>query len=158
MSEELRDDTEIKETDIVFVWPELRVANIDTIANAIEKLRNYVDLGCKGFGEVNHQSTIDDRRILPYYKVCGDLGIPVLIHIEPYPINKDLDGFMRVLREFPETNFIAHGPCWWDHISKEVPTGGYNGIYPPGSIQVSNSRTPTSKSLTMKWSIFLNVS
>ena len=38
-------------------------------------------------------------------------------------MNPDLDGFMRILREFTKTIFIAHGPGWWAHISKDVPVG-----------------------------------
>jgi len=110
-------------------------ANVDWRwdSQAAEKLRKYVEMGCKGCGELDHELVVDDARLMPIYNICGELRIPVLLHIGGYPFNPDLDGFMQVLIEFRNTNFIAHAPGWWRHISKETSSAE---DYPLGKVEL----------------------
>jgi len=112
---------------------------------AVKKLKKYVEMGCRGCGELNHQLVVDDVRLMPIYRICGELRIPVLLHIGGYPFNPDLDGFMRVLIEFRNTNFIAHAPGWWTHISAEVPpyeTYPWGLVKPGGKADMILQRFP----------------
>ncbi len=94
------------------------------------EIRHYVSLGCKGFGEHKVELPINHERSKRIYGICAELGIPVLIHIDAR-FNPDIDGFEKVLAEYPNTNFIAHGPGWWKEISAEPG----DEVYPTGKIK-----------------------
>ena len=65
-------------------------------------LREYVEQGCRGFGEYLAGLDVDDPRSLRIYEACRELNLPVLLHFDSY-INRDSPGFprfARVLRMF----------------------------------------------------------
>jgi len=115
------------------------------IAGKIEEL---VKMGCRGYGEHKTRLRVDDYRSKEVYRVCGELGLPILMHLGvevPYQAsdgsdqggyNLDIEGFERVLSEFPKTIFLAHGEGWWREISGEVPRyQGNLSWYPQGEIK-----------------------
>jgi predicted TIM-barrel fold metal-dependent hydrolase len=101
-----------------------------------DMLRRYQERGAKGFGEHKPGVPIDDGRSMTLYEACGELKLPVLFHLDTRR-NTDrpgLPGLERVLRAFPQTIFIGHGPGWWASISGDVKSlGGYpKGKVAPG--------------------------
>jgi len=97
-------------------------------------IKAFVEMGCKGFGEHKVGLAIDDEKSKKIYKICGEMGLVVLMHLDP-GLNIDEAGLPRLeklLKEMPETDFIMHGPGWWTEIS-----GGNEerGGYPEGEIQ-----------------------
>lgn len=99
-----------------------------------ESIDVFVEMGCKGFGEHKVGLAIDDERSKKIYKKCGEVGLSVLMHLDP-GLNIDEAGLPRLealLKEMPETVFIMHGPGWWTEIS-----GGNEarGGYPKGKIK-----------------------
>lgn len=102
----------------------------------LEKVRHYHGRGAKGYGEHKCGLAIDDERSMAVYRLCGEVRLPVLFHMDP-GLNSDeagLPGLERALREAPETDFIAHGPGWWTAISGDDDrAGGYpSGAISPG--------------------------
>ena len=107
--------------------------------NAPEKVRKWAEKGCRGYGEHKVRLKIDDPRSKAIYKLCGELGLPVLIHIDvPFPpkydywINVDVKRLEPLLAEFPDTIFIGHGPGWWREISADADTDPAR--YPSGKV------------------------
>lgn len=103
----------------------------DSVAAQIEA---YVEMGCKGFGEHKVGLAIDDERCKKLYRICGEINLCVLMHLDP-GLNIDEVGLPRLeklLQEMPETNFIMHGPGWWAEISGD---NQQRGGYPKGEIQ-----------------------
>ncbi len=101
---------------------------------AVEKVRHYAARGARGFGEHKCGLAIDDARSMRLYEVCGELGLPVLFHMDP-DLNWDeagLPGLERVLKTFPQTTFIAHGPAWWSAVSAD---DDRKGGYPKGPVK-----------------------
>ncbi len=101
----------------------------------VEMLKRYVDRGARGFGEHKPGVRIDDPRNMTIYAACGKLNLPVLFHLDEQR-NVDapgLPGLERALKEFPETNFIGHGPGWWASISGEIAQKDLGG-YPEGKV------------------------
>lgn len=97
------------------------------------QIKTYAEMGCKGFGEHKVGLYIDDERCKNIYRVCGELNLPVLMHLDP-GLNTDEAGLPRLealLKEMPETNFIMHGPGWWSEISAG---NEERGGYPKGKI------------------------
>lgn len=98
-------------------------------------LKEYLERGAKGFGEHLAGIPVDDPMNRKVFEACGRLGLPVLMHFD-YWINRDragLPGFERMLQEFPQTVFIAHGPFWWREMSGKVPRSRRSG-HPKGKV------------------------
>lgn len=106
---------------------------------AEERLRRWVDRGVKGYGEHKVRIRIDNPDSVRIYKLCGELGLPVLFHIDvSLPdnprlwYNMDIDGLEEVLKECRRTVFVAHGPGWWRYISKDAEKS--EEVYPRGKV------------------------
>ena len=98
-------------------------------------LQRYVDAGAKGFGEHKPGVAIDDPRSMEVYAVCGELKLPILFHLDEQR-NTDapgLPGLEKVLKAFPDTTFIGHGPGWWASIAGGVTAADLAG-YPQGKV------------------------
>ena len=106
---------------------------------ALEKTRHYQARGAKGFGEHKCGLALDDPRSMRVYRLCGELGLPVLFHME-LDINHDEAGLPRLeraLREAKDTVFIGHGPHWWSAISADdarAPGHPSGPVKPTGAI------------------------
>ena len=101
----------------------------------VDILQRWVDMGAKGLGEHKPGVRVDDERNLALYAACSDVKIPVLFHLDNER-NMDvpgLPGLERVLKAFPQVNFIGHGPGWWASISADVKAADMNG-YPEGRV------------------------
>jgi predicted TIM-barrel fold metal-dependent hydrolase len=108
------------------------------VDKASGKLREWVKKGCKGYGELKIRVCINHPDSMEMYRVCGELGLPVLIHIDiPLPganfwFNPDLERLEKVLKKLPETIFIGHGPGFWREISGD--SDNCPDPYPAGKI------------------------
>ncbi len=100
--------------------------------DAIERLRAVTDLyDISICGELKLRMMYDNPDAIRLYRVCGELGLPVLMHFDyeyqipsghPWPnywYGGDIDTLERVLKLCPETNFIGHAPGFWAHISND---------------------------------------
>lgn len=97
----------------------------------VAMLREYVDQGARGFGEHKVGLPIDHPRMMAAYEACDDLRLPVLFHCDDIrgTDKAGLPGLERVLKAFPNLNFIGHGPGFWASISGDLPNSGL-GSYP----------------------------
>ena len=101
-------------------------------------LKEYADMGCKGFGEILANLPADDPRMKGIYRACGQLEFCVLFDfrltttgvIDPI----GMPYLEECLKEFPETSFIGHGPGWWAEISADVTEDDKSG-YPKGAVK-----------------------
>jgi predicted TIM-barrel fold metal-dependent hydrolase len=101
----------------------------------LDMLKTYAGRGAKGFGEHKPGVRIDDPRSMLLYEACGELGLPVLFHLDGER-NMDepgLPGLERALGAFPRTTFIGHGPGWWASISGDARAADLAG-YPKGPV------------------------
>jgi len=99
--------------------------------NFLQKIRRFIHLGCKGFGEHKVELRVDDLRSQEIYRLCGKLDVPVLLHMDDI-YNLDPEAYERMVRKFSNTVFIAHGPGWWKEISSKVDP---NVDYPTGRVE-----------------------
>lgn len=97
----------------------------------VAMLKEYVDQGARGFGEHKVGLPIDDPKMMQVYQACDDLKLPVLFHCDDIrgTDQAGLPGLARVLKTFPDVNFIGHGPGFWASISGDLATSGL-GSYP----------------------------
>jgi hypothetical protein len=104
-------------------------------AGLLAMLTKYKEAGCRGFGEHKPGVPIDDPRNLSLYRACGEVGLPVLFHLDNQR-NTDapgLPGLEKALKEAPQTVFIGHGPGWWASISGNTTQQDLGG-YPKGPV------------------------
>jgi len=90
--------------------------------NPFPILEEYVNLGCRGFGELLAGVPIDHPCLQKIYAACGELGLPVLFHAD-HLICSDEAGAPRlekILQTFPKTNFIGHATRFWAEISSRL--------------------------------------
>jgi len=103
------------------------------------RLKKWVDRGVKGYGEHKVRIRIDNPDSVRIYKLCGELELPVLFHMDVslsdnprFWYNMDIDGLEKVLKGCRKTVFIAHGPGWWRYISQDAEKS--EEAYPGGKL------------------------
>ncbi len=101
----------------------------------VDLLRRYKAAGARGFGEHKWGGPIDDPRNIQLMQACGEVGLPVLFHLDNIR-NTDkpgLPGLEKVLQAAPDTKMIGHGPGWWASISGTATQKDLGG-YPKGDV------------------------
>ncbi|MGH2356212.1 MAG: amidohydrolase family protein [Chloroflexota bacterium] len=110
---------------------------------ALDLVRRYQAAGARGYGEHKLRIPCDLPESLAIYRLCGELGLPVLLHFEYRNYNYNFEAFEQVLRAHPATVFIGHAQAWWANVSAAVPRDpdapGYTA-YPQGPV-VPGGRT-----------------
>ncbi len=91
--------------------------------------------GARGFGEVKLAVNIDDPIVMEQYALCSKYRWPVLLHMDRVLMRDEpgLPRLERLLKTFPNVNFIGHAPGFWCHISGDVDAGNY-GRYQRGPV------------------------
>jgi uncharacterized protein len=65
-------------------------------ADALEVVRRAHAEGARGFGEHKVRLPVDDPRSLALYRLCGDLGLPVLLHFEYGVYNWNFEAYEAI--------------------------------------------------------------
>lgn len=114
--------------------PRMNITNGDE--GFADRVAEYVERGARGFGELKAGLPIDHERMRFLYELCDEHDLPVLFHMDRQRGTDEvgLPNYERVLREFPDVDFISHAPGWWAHVSADVEAmGGYpDGPVEPG--------------------------
>ncbi len=119
--------------------------------HAIARLRSAVKMyGVRVYGELKLRIMYDDLDMIEMFRACGELGLPVLFHLEielPNPggvttagagggrrywYGGEFDVLERMLTKCPETTFIGHASGFWREISGDATTT--REMYPHGPI------------------------
>lgn len=112
-----------------------RSVEVDPAAPGAEQiLRKAIAGGAISIGEVKYKLAVDSPEMRRVYDIAAELKVPVMLHIESYPgaYSTGYDHFDAMLKAYPNTNFIGHGPLFWAHISAEVPA---DKGYPAGPVK-----------------------
>ena len=123
---------------IVFANMDPRRGSNDGNYDFYPVLKEYADMGCKGFGEILANLPTNDPRMKGIYRACGKLGFPVVFDFRLRRVGVmdpvGMPYLEECLKEFPQTTFIGHGPGWWAEISADV-TAEEKSSYPKGPIR-----------------------
>ena len=100
------------------------------LPDSIDRLKAAVAIyGVKVYGELKLRMMFDNPDAIAMYRVCGELGLPVVVHIDyelptsetwpwsTYWYGGGIEAFERAIRACPETVFLGHAPGFWSHIS-----------------------------------------
>lgn len=98
-------------------------------------LKHYVELGCKGIGEVMPNLPWNDKRMQNLLRCVEKVQLPLLFDMTGnknigYGIYDEvlMPQLEQCLIDYPNLQFIGHGPYFWIHISeinKETQTASY---------------------------------
>jgi predicted TIM-barrel fold metal-dependent hydrolase len=88
----------------------------------VDKLKQYIDAGARGFGEHKVGLPIDHPLNMELFAACGEVGLPVLFHLDSLRNTDEpgLPGLEKVLQQVPETNMVGHAQGWWASISGDM--------------------------------------
>lgn len=113
----------------------------DSKADFSKLIRVFKELGCLGIGEICANMPISHRLYKNLFYHAGEQKMPLLFHFagrrgKIYGVIDDihLPGLEQMLKEFPRTIFIGHGPAFWSEIDWNVSQKTRDG-YPKGPIK-----------------------
>ena len=109
-------------SDHVFPFGSIHPDGEDALAE-LERIKELGLYGVKLHPDYQH-FFIDEERMFPIYRKCGELGLPVIFHagldpISPHEIHCTPDMAAFILDKFPDTQMIlAHlgGNAMWDEV------------------------------------------
>ncbi len=107
--------------------------------DALDQMRAYYDTGeVHGVGEHKVKLPCDHPFSIRMYRLCGELGWPVLIHFDYSDYhNYNFGVFESVIQACPDTVFIGHAMAWWANLSADViddPSDPEFRDYPSGPV------------------------
>ncbi len=116
-----------------------RFASIDvTESNAVERLRQAVQNGASGFGEIKSQVRAAGPEMQRLYALAAELNVPILMHFQEVSqagsqgtFNTGLKQFDAMLKAYPRTTFIGHADAFWANVSADY---AEDTSYPKGPI------------------------
>ena len=107
--------------------------------------------GIRVYGELKCRMLYDNPDAIAMYRMCGELGVPVLFHLQCAPSAveaqaKDLNSWVEwyggdmmvidtICQRCPDTIFIGHGPGFWREMSGDCdddPSSYPTGPVTPG--------------------------
>ncbi|WP_460218672.1 amidohydrolase family protein [Psychroserpens sp. MEBiC05023] len=105
-------------------WIEEKVAQLKAdVKHGARGLKVYKSLGLRNKDVDGKRLAIDDPRLNPIWRTCGELGIPVLIHAaDPKPFWDDFDGDNErwlELKTRPRRKRGPNNPAPWEQIIQE---------------------------------------
>jgi predicted TIM-barrel fold metal-dependent hydrolase len=87
------------------------------LAETRDVLVKYLRTGARGIGEQKFPVDIDSPAIDLVASIAREFRVPVLLHFEHGAYNTGFANFERVLKRYPDVNFIGHAQTWWANIS-----------------------------------------
>jgi predicted TIM-barrel fold metal-dependent hydrolase len=139
-AEALADAARFPERLVAFCHLDPRQMNYFPERVVLARLERMAQAGARGFGEHKVGLPVDHPWSLACYRLAGELGLPVLLHLD-FTLNTDENGqpgLERVLRECPRTVFIGHGPTFWAEVSADFDRAS-RVTYPTGPVKPGGS-------------------
>lgn len=102
-------------------------ASVDTRdPGALARLEKLASAGCRGLGEQKIRIPVDDPGALEVYRLAGELGLPVTLHLEEHNYNTGVLNLERLLNDLPNTIFVGHAQSFWAYLEPSPdPVNGY---------------------------------
>ncbi len=105
-------------------WIEKTVGQLkQDVANGARGLKIYKSLGLRNKDVNGNRIAVDDSRLDPIWAICGELGIPVLIHTaDPKSFWDSFDGDNErwlELKTKPNRKRAANDPVPWEQLVSE---------------------------------------
>lgn len=100
--------------------------------NAVEVIRRQLKAGAIGIGEQKFDVMCDSPEMERVIRVAEEFGVPVLMHFQQGRYNHHIERMPKVLKKFPQVNFIGHAQTFWGHIAQDYDE---KILYPTGPVK-----------------------
>ncbi len=111
-----------------FLFGANEVTDLPEARAAMEK---QLKLGAIIIAEQKFAVDCDSKEVEAVAALAREFRVPILLHFQHGAYNLGFERFPRVLKKFPEVNFIGHAQTWWGNIDarhqQEV-------LYPTGKV------------------------
>ncbi len=105
---------------------------VTDLPTAIEEITKYIELGAKIIGEQKFSLPLDSAESQKLYALAGDMGVPILLHLQHGTYNLGFEHLPKMLEKYPKTVFIGHAQTWWANIDKNHTD--QKVLYPRGKV------------------------
>ncbi len=105
--------------------------------DALDRVRAYHLLGCRGIGEQKEHLPLGDKRVEAVIALCDELNWPITIHFQDGAggYNQGIaDHLETYLKRYRQVRIIGHAQTWWANISADVPPPE-ESLYPKGPVK-----------------------
>jgi hypothetical protein len=139
-AEAFADAARYPERLVPFCHVDPRQMNYFPERTVLGRLERMARDGGRGFGEHKVGLPLDHPWSRACYGLAGQLGLPVLLHLD-LTLNTDENGqpgLERLLRDFPQTTFVGHGPTFWGEVSGDYDRAA-GVVYPTGPVAPNGS-------------------
>jgi predicted TIM-barrel fold metal-dependent hydrolase len=91
---------------------------VPDVSGANVEIEKYLKLGAKVIGELKFGIECDSKPMQKIYKLAEEYSVPVLMHWQFKKYNYSFERFHKMLKKYPDVNFIGHAQTWWANVDK----------------------------------------
>ncbi|MBX3439521.1 MAG: hypothetical protein KF861_18685 [Planctomycetaceae bacterium] len=105
--------------------------------DALDRVRAYQLLGCRGIGEQKEHVPLSDKRVEAVIALCDEFNWPITLHFQDGPngYNQGLAEHLETyLKRYKQVRIIGHAQTWWANLSADVPPADKT-LYPTGAVK-----------------------
>jgi predicted TIM-barrel fold metal-dependent hydrolase len=105
---------------------------VPDLPGAKERIETFLNDGAIGIGEQKFNLPVDSTQMELIYDIARAYKVPVLLHFQFEMFNTGYENFERVLKKYPDVNFIGHAQTFWANIDAKHPN--QKVLYPKGTV------------------------
>lgn len=108
------------------------VNEVPDLPGAKERIESFLKAGAIGIGEQKFNLPVDSVQMELIYEIARAYKVPVLLHFQYEMFNTGYENFEKVLKKYPDVNFIGHAQTFWANVDAKHPD--QKMMYPKGSV------------------------
>jgi predicted TIM-barrel fold metal-dependent hydrolase len=108
------------------------VNEVPDLPGAKERIEKFLNDGAIGIGEQKFNLPVDSPQMELIYDIARAHKVPVLLHFQYEMFNTGYENFAKVLKKYPDVNFIGHAQTFWANVDAEHPD--QRKLYPKGPV------------------------
>jgi len=108
------------------------VNEVPDLDGAKQHLEKHLNAGAIGIGEQKFNLPIDSPQMELIFDIAGAYKVPVLLHFQYEMFNTGYENFGKVLKKYPDVNFIGHAQTFWANI--DAKHENQKNMYPKGPV------------------------
>jgi predicted TIM-barrel fold metal-dependent hydrolase len=108
------------------------VNEVPDLDGAKERIESFLKASAIGIGEQKFNLAVDSPKMELIYDLARAYKVPVLLHFQHQMFNTGYENFERVLKKYPDVNFIGHAQTFWANI--DAKHADQKVMYPRGNV------------------------
>lgn len=108
------------------------VNEVPDIEGAKAHIESHLEAGAIGIGEQKFNLPVDSPQMELIYDIARAYKVPVLLHFQYEMFNTGYENFEKVLKKYPDVNFIGHAQTFWANV--DARHDNQKVLYPRGPV------------------------